>query len=78
MPTLILKAMLVNLFRMFLGKKMVIWGLKLAASMTDTKVDDNIILLAEGAMDNDEAKVVAAIEALAANVKTNKIIEGDK
>ena len=72
MPALILKAMLTNLFRMFLGKKMVIWGLKIAASMTDNKIDDNIVLLAEGAMNNDEAEVTKAIEALALGIKEKK------
>ena len=69
MPMIILKAMLTNLFRMFLGKKMVIWGLKIAASMTDNKIDDNIVLLAEGAMNNDEEEVTKAIEALVATRK---------
>ena len=66
MSMIILKAMLTNLFRMFMGKKMVIWGLKIAASMTDNKIDDNIVLLAEGAMNNDEEEVTKAIEALVA------------
>lgn len=54
---------------MFMGKKMVIWGLKIAASMTDNKIDDNIVLLAEGAMNNDEEEVTKAIEALVATRK---------
>lgn len=65
MSTAIIKAILTNLFRMFKGKKMIIWGLKIATSMTDNKIDDNIVLLVEGAMNNDEAEVTKAIEALA-------------
>lgn len=66
---LVLKMMLTNLLRMLIGKKMIIWGLKLAATHTDTKVDDNVILLAEGALDNDAEKVKTAIEALSTTIK---------
>lgn len=60
-----MKLILTNLLRMIIGKKMILWGLKLATSLTDNKVDDNVVLLAEGALDNDEAKVKKALEGLA-------------
>ncbi len=63
------KLIITNLLRMLIGKKMIIWGLKLAASLTSNKVDDNVIMLAEGALDNDVTKVKAAIEALTARHK---------
>lgn len=68
---IMLKLLITNLLRMIIGKKMIIWGLKLAASLTDNKVDDNVVLLAEGALDNDEAKVKKALEGLANNYKQN-------
>lgn len=62
--TLAIKLMLKNLLRMFLGKKMVLWALNLAASTTDTKVDDNMVLLVEGAYENDDTKVKQAVTEL--------------
>lgn len=62
--TLAIKLMFTNLLRMFLGKKMVLWALKLAVSVTDNKVDDNMVLLVEGAYENDAAKVKQAVSEL--------------
>ena len=67
---LMIKLILTNLLRMLIGKKMIIWGLKLAASHTENKVDDNVILLAEAALENDVAKVKDAIEALSVEFKS--------
>lgn len=61
--------MLLNLFRMFIGKKMIMWALKLYTSTTKNVVDDNIVLLTEGAFDNDIDKVMAAAEALVTEYK---------
>ena len=66
---IMLKLLITNLLRMIVGKKMIIWGLKLATSLTDNKVDDNVVLLAEGALDNDTAKVKKALEGLANSYK---------
>lgn len=63
------KLLITNLLRMLIGKKMIIWGLKLASSLTKNKVDDGVVMLAEGALDNDEDKVREAIELLAAQYK---------
>ena len=62
--TFAIKLIFTNLLRMFLGKKMVLWALKLAASVSDTKVDDNMVLLVEGAYENDDTKVKQAVSEL--------------
>jgi len=54
---------------MFIGKKMIMWALKLYTSTTKNVVDDNIVLLTEGAFDNDIDKVMAAAEALVTEYK---------
>lgn len=63
--TILFKTLITNLFRMLIGKNMIIWGLKLAASVSTNKVDDNVVLLVEGALKNDAEKVKRAIEQLA-------------
>lgn len=63
--TILLKTLITNLLRMLIGKNMIIWGLKLAASVSTNKVDDNVVLLVEGALKNNTAKVKLAIEQLA-------------
>lgn len=67
-----LKTLITNLIGMLMTKAMILWGLKFAAKQTKNKIDDDIVLLVEGAYDNDEEKVRAAIEALAAEIQKSK------
>ncbi len=60
----LIKLAIKNMIGMLMTKTMLIWGLKFAVKNTKNKVDDNIVLLAEGALDNDEAKVKSAISEL--------------
>ncbi len=69
---LMLTVMLKNLGKMILTKHVALWALKFAAKQTDTMVDDNIVRLAEGAYENDPAKVIAAIEAITEELRRTK------
>lgn len=54
-----------NLLAMLITKRMVFWALELAASRTETKVDDHVVALVKSAYENDDAGVRQAIEGLA-------------
>lgn len=71
-----MKAMLIsilkNLAMMIVGPKMILWGLRLATSITDNKIDDNVVGIVEAGYNNDEAKLKESVEALAAIYKESK------
>lgn len=67
-----LRLLLTNLLGMFMTKAMIIWGLKFATKQTKTLIDDDMVLLIEGAYENDAEKVRAAIEALAAEIQKSR------
>ena len=54
----VILVMLKNAARMVLTRKVIIWGLKLAAEKTDNKIDDNFVSLGEALYDNDVEKVM--------------------
>ncbi|NLQ17556.1 hypothetical protein HGG82_07930 [Marinomonas sp. M1K-6] len=53
-----------NLGTALLTKTFGIWLAKLAAKSTKTMVDDNAVLLLEGGLNNDAAKIEAAAKAI--------------
>lgn len=71
-----MKAMLIgilkNLAMMIVGPKMILWGLRIATSVTDNKIDDNVVGIVEAGYNNDEKKLKESVEALAAIYKESK------
>jgi hypothetical protein len=64
MIKLVIARIFKNLAGMSLNKFVILWGLKLAAKKTENLVDDNLILLAESAYDNDVEGVKKASKAI--------------
>lgn len=65
----ILLLIIKNLGGAFLTKKMVIWALKLLSGYTDNKIDDNVVLLAEAAVNNDIEGMKVALKGLSDKIK---------
>lgn len=59
-----LLTLLRNMGTALLTKTFGIWLAKLAAKSTKTMVDDNAVLLLEGGLNNDAAKIEAAAKAI--------------
>ncbi len=68
----LLKTVGVNLVGMFVGPKMIIWLLGVASKATDNDIDDNIVLLVEGAYAKDQPKVKSAVSKLMGGFRKKK------
>jgi K+ transporter len=73
---MLLKTIGVNLVKMLIGPKMILWMLRMAAKQSDNIVDDNIVLLVEGAYENDNVKVKSAVSALMCSFRKEKKKDG--
>lgn len=65
----ILKTLVTNVAKMLVSKKMVYWTLETWAKNTDNKIDDNVVLIVEGAYDADTEKLKLGVEGLLAEMK---------
>ena len=63
-----MKAMIVLMLKnpasMILGPKMILWGLRLATTLSSNKIDDNCVGIIEAAYENDVEKLKKSAEAL--------------
>ena len=64
----VIKALLIQIFKnlgtMLVSKKLIIWAVRTLPKLSKNKVDDNVGLLVEGALNNDVDMVLKAAEAI--------------